>query len=808
MSRPIQPRTRRPRPRRKFLWVSVLLLLVVGIAAAVIGWGKLQPYKLRAAEFDLGQLREMESATLIYDRKEELLGRIFIQNRDTIPLRDLPFTLVQAVIAAEDNRFYHHHGVDYVGMARAFFKNWQASRITQGGSTLTMQLARNTFSLRERSYERKLVEVFLSMRIEEHLSKNDILELYLNRVYYGAGFYGAEAAARGYFGKSARDLTLPECAALAGLLKSPNNLSPWSNRRAFVETRNVVLHKMHDLKMIDAAAMASALAEDPDVKNRRSVHAESYALDAIRQQVIAEIGFEDASAGGYRVHTTIDSTVQRSAELALETRISAIERREDYGHPKREDYENMLRRSKRTPETDPALPDYLQGAAIVMDNRTGAIRALVGGRNFHHSEYNRALYSKRPPGTAFIPLVYAAAFDKGYFPGTPVDDSPMDNRQVMIGGTTGILGEWGAESADNRFEGVIPAREALVKSKNAATVRLGFQTGLETVADFARRAGIGTELRAFPSTFLGSSEVTLADLALAYTVFPGAGMRPANSFLINRIESKDGQRVYQARPAQQSVMRPDTAWQVHSCLAQVLETGTGDAAGPDYGLKRFIAGGKTGTAYNFTDTWFLGYSSEITCGVWMGFDKPRTIYRGAFSRETALPLWVDVMNSAVEAFPAGDIPRPAGLERIEICRKSGSRSCPACAAATTDSSAMSYFEWANTRQLGVGECYVHGNGQPPKVIAAGASTDEPGQWPRAEVAFSPGSLKPIIIGSPSVLGEDPYRAVVSAQATADTIRDLRQQPTTEVRRAEPVRPFDQPLDTPVLHLDAPAPLKF
>ncbi len=798
----------RPAFYRRWWFVSMVVLsLLIVSTGAYLFVTFIAPLRARAAEFDLALMREMESATLILDRKEQIMGRIFVQNRDTVPLHEFPRYLLQAVIAAEDNRFYKHRGVDFVGLARAFIENYKAEKITQGGSTLTMQLARNSFSLREKSYERKLVEVFLSRRIEREMNKNLILELYLNRVYYGAGFYGAEAAARGYFGKGARELTLSESAILAGLLKSPNNLSPWSDRRASIESRNVVLRRMLQLEMISSQEYQNALAEDPDVKTRKPISGESYVIDFIRQQVIDELGFEAASSEGFRVYTTIDPRIQTAADNALRERLTQIEKRPQWEHETYEQYENYLRKLRRSDaESAAVLPDYLQGSLITVDNQTGAILALSGGRDFKHSEYNRALLAKRPPGTAFKPLVYAAAFEKGMFPGTPVEDAVMDNRQVMIGGTTGILGEWGPESEDNRFEGTISARQALVMSKNAATVRLGMQTGLEEVIAFARASGISTELRPFPATLLGSSEVTLADLTLAFTQFAKGGWRPKRLHVIQRIENKAGETVYSAKMERKQVMRATAAFEVHTALEEVLEIGTADRARTELGLKHFPAGGKTGTAYNFTDNWFIGYNSSVTTGVWVGFDKPRTIYRGAFSKDTALPVWVDVMNVADEVHPSQEIPMPPGLERLEICRSSGMRAVEACKHAGAEGDAPNTFtEWADSRQVPTGPCHIHGDGPAP---VAAVDARHAGEWPKAVPVMDLSSVKPVAVQGPTLIGEDPYRAIATAQATAEAAQEAIGQQVIEVRRAEPVRPLDSPLKSPVLEVEAPPPLKF
>ena len=817
--------------------LSLGLLLVLVVAG--VGWKVKSDYEDRAAKFDLKKLEEMESASIIYDRYRNPLGRIFLENRDTITYDEIPADMTRALVAAEDNRFFQHHGVDYYGMFRAAWRNYRVGHISQGASTLTQQLVRNSFSLHEKTYDRKILEVFLSQEVERHYSKQKILELYLNRVYFGSGFYGIEAAARGYFGKQAKNMDLAECAMLAGLLKNPQNLSPWSNRQACISARNFVLSRMLELKLATPTEYRDCLAENPVIKNRRPTHSDSYAIDTIRQQVIKQFGRDNAISDGYRIYTTIDGDLQKRAEESLSRRLAAIESRKGYDHQTYLAYDTLFRQHMRkqaenddTPSTLPS-PEYLQGALVALDNSTGGVLALVSGRDFNHSQYDRATLSARPAGTAFDSLVYAAAFDNGIFPGSLFQDNVMDNRQVMIGGMTGILGEWGAELADNTYEGAISAREALVKSKNAATVRVGMQTGIDKVIDVAKKAGISSPLRRYPATFLGSSEVTLMDLALAYTMFPDAGSRPARSYLIQRIEERDGTVIYQAEPAKTQVIKDTTAFEVHTCLSQVLERGTGDKAYTEYGLKNFPLGGKTGTAYNFTDDWFVGYSSAITCGVWVGFDKPKPIYRGAFSNEVALPIWVDVMNSTFARYKPVEIPQPDGIQRIEICHSSGQLATDKCFDMVTDKATgevikhkTTYYEIGTEAQAPREYCDVHGQGMPSSLAVSNTVAPAPvkgqQQWPRAALAVNTTGIAPVKITTPTIIGgDDPYQSVkpLGNQGPVNSAAEGAATPgagvgaasspaKVEVRRAELVRPVDQPEQEGDIKIEPPAPIAF
>jgi penicillin-binding protein 1A len=852
---------RKPFYRRAWFIILALLIILPTVAGYCYYLRLKSTYGARASGFDFTQLAEMESASTIYDRNGNVLGRIFLENRDTVA--DFPYQLTQAVVAAEDNRFYQHHGIDLYGMFRAALKNIRAGHIRQGASTITQQLARNTFSLHERTYDRKITEIFLALEIERRFSKNAIMNLYLNRVYFGAGFYGAQAASRGYFGKDVSDLNLGECATLAGLLKNPNNLSPWGNRQACIDGRNFVLSRMLDLKMISQDTYNQEIASNLAVKNRKPVHTDSYAFDMISQQVDDIVGKDRAISDGYQIYTTIDPDLQKVAEQSLRDHLAAAEQHPGYEHQTASDYAAILRQHHGDDEDVLPPPEYLQGAVVVLDNDDGGILAIVGGRDFGQSQFNRAISSARPLGTAFIPFVYAAAFEKGMFPGTLVYDTLMDNRQVMIGGTVGILGEWGPERIDNRYEGPIPARMALVKSKNAATVRLGMQTGIDNVIDLAKSAGLARaegkdeqghevlNLRRFPATYLGSSEMTLMDVTLAYTIFPDAGSRPAEPSIIERILDKDGNLIFESHPEKKFVIKDTTAYEVHSCLSDVLDWGTGDKAYTTYGLKKFPLAGKTGTAYNFTDDWFVGYSSAITCGVWAGFDKPSSIYRGAFSSDVVLPVWVDVMNSSFAKYPATDIPQPAGLHKYEICTASGQLATDQCYEPVTDRSTgqvtrrrTTYYELATDDQVPKLKCTVHTGGgvitgpgpigQSPLDVAV-----TPSQYPRATIAMDLSKVAPVPMLGPTVIGDDdPYQSikpniVMAATRVGDNapppgaVTDNTTTPvnasaptssipsgpaltdgTVRVMRAEAAGALDSTQDDNSIHLEPPAPIKF
>ncbi len=742
------------------LGIVVVLAAAIAVYIAILA----SDLNSQAATFDLSKLEQMESASVILDRNGKIFGQIYVENRETVPYDQLPRDLVNAVVAVEDAKFYQHSGYDFFGIIRAALKNLTAGHVRQGGSTITQQLARNSFALKQKTFRRKVLEIFLARRIEEHFGKQKIMELYLNRIYFGGGLYGAEAAARGYFCKSARGMSLAECATLAGLIKSPNRLSPWTDRAASLEARNYALDRMRDLDFISRERCASARGEEVIIGSRQNAQGQTYAVDYIRQQVIAAVGWDRAMNEGFRIHTTIDVDLQTVAEHSLRSNLERAEQHPDYKHQTYAEYAANFRKAKANGTmSDQPAPEYLQGAVIGLDNQTGDILVLVGGRDFEHNQYDRALQAKRPAGTAMLPFVYAAAFEKGMFPGSLVEDSPLDNRAVMIGGTTGILGEWGPESGENRYEGAMPARQALSKSKNGATIRIGMNAGVDSVLQLCSAAGVRSSLRPYPATFLGSSEITIAELALAYTIFPNGGWRPATPHILERIEEKDGSVVWDAKSARtrQTVIKSETAYEVHSCLVDALESGTGKAARTQFGLKKMPAAGKTGTAYDFTDALFAGYDSNFTCAVWMGFDKPQKIYRGAFGRELALPVWVDIMNAAVERYPPREITRPSDLKEVEICSRSGLLATDKCydAMKSTSGDTMqrrtTYMEIATSAQMPTESCNVHGEPR-ARLVRDLPSSD----LPRAELAVDLSEVTSVIIKSPTLLADkDPYSSL-------------------------------------------------
>ena len=659
---------------------------VMGLAALISLYLFLNPRRDFSETFDLNAIGNLEIPSRIYDRHGVEIGQIKIEDRRPVELEKIPYHFIQALTAVEDSRFFQHQGIDYIGILRAARSNFKAKRVTQGASTITQQLAKQCYPelKRNRNLETKIIEAFLARRLERNFTKPEILEHYLNRIFFGSGYFGIESAARGYFGKPASQLSVIESATLCGLIKSPSRLSPRNNPTGARKARDHVLQRMHLEGMVNNDQLAVYLKEPLSLVNSRGQQ-NSYVQEMIRLQVIDQIGFESAGGGGFSIYTTIDHSAQQAARQSLLRNLSEVEKHPGFDHPTYSQYrENKalpdpLEKNSQPKRKLRRTPDYLQGAVLMIENQTGAIIALLGGRNFADSQLNRAFQSQRPAGTAFKPLVYATAYSGDYFPGSMVKDTPIDNRSVAIGGITGILGEWGGESEVVNYLGNIPAREALVHSKNAATVRIGKNIGRQKVSEIARKAGIRSPMDEYDKSLLGSSAVSLKELCMAFSIFPNAGKRPNSLHIISSIVNAGGSTIFsEPRTEFSRAIDPVTAYQVNSCLQDVLQRGTAKQSYTKYGLRDKNAAGKTGTTHNFTDLWFVGYNSEVTCGVWTGFDYPKTIYRGAFSNSIALPVWVDVMNASSESFPSRSIPMPDDCEVIEICRKSGHLATDSC----------------------------------------------------------------------------------------------------------------------------------
>ena len=753
---------KKPRKLRWFLILMLVFLLLTAIAGAAVG----HHYWKKTAHLDLSEVAFTQIGSAVRDREGEAMGRLFTLDRLPIQIGDLPGHFIDALVATEDSRFFEHPGFDPVGITRAAVSNARAGDIREGGSTITQQLARHCYELGGRTFDRKMSEIAVAMRIEKAYGKHEILEHYVNRIYFGSGFWGVGSAARGYFGKTVAELDIAESAMLCAIIKSPSSYSPFVNPTITLKERNRSLLRMQELGLLDPAIAIAEKAKPLTLIDRvaETDKRPRFLLTRIQKEARGIAKKHNLPLDGLLIETSVDSRLQRAVRAHLEIGLTRVESDPDFPHPTFYDFHHPG--SKDTGDT-PApkrsatdIPPYLQGSAIVIHNGTGEILAAIGGRNFTDSEFDRAFGARRPPGTAFLPLVYAAAFEQdGIDIDTELTDAPMDNRQVMIGGTEGVLGEWGRESFVSRYEGQISAGLALLDSRGAASVELGTRIGLDAIHDTARRVGIKSPLREYPSTFLGQSELTLAELAHAYTVFPNLGRVASDTHLVTRIYGPDGALLYEApaQPAAEPVTSELTAARITAILRSSFYIGSNRSAYTELGLDDPAVAGKGGTTHGFTDGWFVGYNDVVTCAVWVGLDSPDEIHPRAFSRNVALPIWVDLMK----ALPEAPLRHPAGCTQHKICLRTGLTASEDCVENFADGKphstgvALPFPVGEQIPRLckhrGVGQRFVHG-------LLAHSSAPDSQKASAEKKSTDPKNQPPKVIRSrsPLVIGPDPY----------------------------------------------------
>lgn len=672
------PEARKPAKRTLTRWQSFKRLVLVTVmggsllctvtAAVVIGI-----YSHLAKDYDLNKLGEMPERTIVFDFKGEVLGRMHGENRIIVPLSEVSPWFIKALLAREDSRFYKHHGVDWYGMARAMVRNVKEMRIVQGGSTLTMQLARNSFpDLDDRSIHRKLVEMMLARRIEKACSKEQIIEHYVNRIFYGPGIYGVQRASQVYFGKHASQLSLSEAAMIAGIIRSPVRFSPFRNYEGALKERDVVLKRMLETKAISPEEELAARYADIALHAQPAFQSQGgYALDAVRRDLDLILEQQEIEDGGLQVFTTLSKDLQDSAEATVEKRLAAVEKLRGYAHPKKADFDKTWDGTQEIASTP-----YLQGALMVLDNETGGILALVGGRDYRQSKYNRATQGERQIGSTVKPFVYAAGIASGFLPGTYLNDAPIQPGEIDEADPG-----WSPQNSDGKFLGISTVTEGLVRSRNTMTLRLGNYAGLDRVINLLTTAGFPAPQRT-PQIFIGNLAGNPRQLTSAMSIFPNQGIR-RRPFLIDRIIDKAGNVIYQTPVLESDVITPSVALLMRNILAQVLDRGTAAALRSEYGFKE-AGGGKTGTTNDYKDAWFAGYTDRVTCGVWVGLDKPQTIVEEGYGGKLALPIWADVMKKAIALGYKTEVPKVLlPLSRVTLCRSTSQLATDGCGRAGT-----------------------------------------------------------------------------------------------------------------------------
>ena len=739
--------------------ITGLVLLLVLVLSAAAGAGFLLYTQILHELTDVSKLKDYRPSliTTVYADNDEVAGKFYIERRILLPFSEIPDILVKAFIAIEDARFYQHGGIDFQGISRAFWANLRAKQITQGGSTITQQLAKTLFLSPERTIQRKIREILLALQIEKRFSKKEILELYLNQIYFGEGAYGVEAASETYFGKHVKDLSLSEAAMLAGLPKAPAHFDPYKEPDSALKRRSMVLVRMYGEHFISKDQMRAADAENIVLKKREKYQdVSAYFIEHVRRYLMERYGSQELYRSGLEVHTTLNLTMQRAAFQSLREGLMEYDKRHGYrgpighgsasGEESKKPLEAPLSRPqesrsvrvndilegtvadldgkgawvlteagkgflpleglqwagsavRKKDPSDPAktvwikpksLEDILsqgdrilvrvvrsvpgssglffsleqqpeaQGAVICMQPSTGEIKAMVGGFDFEKSEFNRAVQSRRQPGSAFKPLIYGAAMEKGFSPATIIIDAPIIFDQP------GMPEKWKPSNYSEKFYGPTRLRVALAKSINVVTVKLLQRVGVRNVVDLAKRLGITSPLDKNYSLALGSSGVTLQELTSAYSVFANQGRR-AEPYFIRRITDYDGKVIEQREPSNEDAVSSDVAYIMTSMLEEVVRNGTGWKMQE---LGRPSAG-KTGTTNNFQDALYIGFVPDLIAGVWVGYDDMRSLGNGETGARAAAPIWLSFMRKATLNSERMPFPVPDDVVLVKIDSKTG-----------------------------------------------------------------------------------------------------------------------------------------
>ena len=637
----------RKRNIKRIKFISIILL--IPLIALILSVGGVY-YYFKQDLPDISSLKNYHPniTSKFYSDEGELIGEFYLEKRIIVPITRIPRMVIDAFISAEDSDFYKHKGINPVSIIRAFLKNIRAGRIVQGGSTITQQVTKYFLLSSEKSFSRKIKEAILAYRVENELSKENILFLYLNQIYLGHGAYGVESAAQNYFGKHVEDLNLGEAAMLAGLPRAPSKYSPFVNSKGAKERQAYVLKRMLKEGYITDKQFKQALTTPLtfNTEENRQILKAPYFTEHIRRYIEGKYGSDALYKEGLLVYTSLNLDMQNAAQVSLESGLTDLERRHKYqGH----------RQSSG-----------LQGALMCMDPDTGYVRAMVGGKDFKKSKFNRAIQAKRQGGSAFKPIIYAAALDKGYTPATIIVDSPI-SYDNLIGGEP-----WQPKNSDGEFRGPITFREALAKSINVVTVKILEDLGIDYAARYAGILGITSPLNMDLTMALGSSSVSLLELTRAYAVFAAQG-RIVEPIFVTKVVDQNGMVLEENKPQAEEVISPQTAYIMTSLLKGVVQNGTGARA---QAIGRPCAG-KTGTTNDYVDAWFIGYTPEIVTGVWVGFDEGnQPLGENETGSQAALPIWVEFMKEALKHKEVQDFPVPEGIVFVNIDSKTGLPATP------------------------------------------------------------------------------------------------------------------------------------
>lgn len=614
--------------------IVIASILVLSVVGTVIYY---------AATLDLPTVETLKDyrpniASTVYDDNNEIVDQFFLEDRKIVDINNVPKVVQHAFVSSEDSRFYQHKGFDIKSIFRAMFKNIEAGAIVQGGSTITQQVAKMMYLSPEKKYIRKLKEAILAYKIDKYLAKDQIIGLYLNQIYLGHGTYGIESASQMYFGKSSTDLNLPEAALLAGLPKAPSTYSPFLAFDRAKQRQLYVLNRMFEDGYISKEEMEKASAETiqlREIKEQQKVAA--YFVENVRRYVQEKYGGDVLYKEGLSIYTTLNLAAQKEANDAVEAGLAELEDRQKYER------------------------GLVQGALLCMDAKTGAIRAMVGGRDFTKSEFNRATQSRRQPGSSFKPLIYTAAFDKGLNPSSVFVDSP-----IVVEDPTAEDGLWKPNNFDNKFLGPITMRKALVDSRNVVTVKILQEITPAYAASYAANMGITSPLMPTLSLALGSSGVTLEEMVRAYGVLANGGKK-VTPYYIKKIVDRTGNVFEENTPQSEQVIDPRIAFMTSYIMRDVVETGTGRRV---KSIGRPV-GGKTGTTNDYRDAWFIGFTPSLVTGVWVGFDQEISLGKLEVGGKAAAPIWLYFMEKVLKGAPAESFPTPEGITFMRVDAQTG-----------------------------------------------------------------------------------------------------------------------------------------
>jgi len=690
------------KPLRYALIASVFVVTFT-VGFVVLGWLLVCRGNECPSISSLDKYRPRQTSKL-YAADGRFVAELGLERRTLVPIEQIPRVLRAAFVITEDRRFYEHNGIDLIGVLRAGLTNLRRGTFAQGFSTITMQLARNVFPqqlTREKSPLRKMREAKVARAIESRYSKDRILELYLNQINLGSGAYGVETAAQRYFGKSARDVNLAEAATLAALPKAPGRYNPRRFPERAIQRRNTILELMRREGAISDADASLAKAYPLRLAHGGGTSGDvaPYYVEWVRQQLEAKFG-DRIYQDGLRVYTTLDLELQGAAERALERQLKVIEGGGAGPFPHRT-YEQLFSTSADESAAGTVTP-YLQGAFIVLDPRSGAVRAMVGGRDYDDSKFNRATQALRQPGSTFKPIVYATAIQSGRSPAYMLDDAPVELPQ-MAGDT------WQPRNYDLKFEGPMIMRRALYQSRNMPAIRLGMELGEQSVVDMARRFGLTTPIPEYPSIHIGSADVIPLQMVAAYSTFANLGWR-VSPVAILRVEDAQGTVLWKPDISREQVLTPEESWLMVDMMKDVIRRGSAAGAVANTGFN-LPAGGKTGTTNDYSDVWFIGYTADLVAGVWMGFDKPQKIMPNAQGGRLAAPAWAQFMIEAYQRKPSPpDWPRPSSLVSRQVDKVTGLLASPGCPADDA------YFEWFIPGTEPLAECTPRAPGAAPAPV--------------------------------------------------------------------------------------------